>query len=139
MTDRPTIDHIGIIVENLEDAVASYEKFLGIPPQPVEEMTTNGIRVVAFEAANITIELIEYLPDEESSARTTMGDRPGLNHISKQVDDMDTAVKQLTTDGFDMAPGFPVSGLSGEVAFFAPGPANAILLEICQQRKPKTR
>ncbi len=135
MNQRPTIDHIGVIVDNLEEAAASLQKFLGFSPEPVEEMPGVGIRLIAFRAANIAIELIEYVSDGESFGRAIMGDRPGLNHISKKVDDMGGAITQLTTDGFRMLPGFPVDGATGPVAFFAADPASAILLEICQPRK----
>ena len=135
MSERPIIDHIGIIVEKLENAVVSMEKFLGVSPEPVEEMPNAGIRVAAFKAANIVIELIEYLSEGKSLGRATMGDRPGLNHLSKRVDDIDRAIERLTGDGFNMVPGFPVDGVSGAVAFFTADPANAVLMEICQPRK----
>lgn len=135
MNAGPTIDHIGIIVENLEAAAESMEKFLGVAPGPIEEMPDAGIRLVPLKAANITIELIEYLSDGESLGRSAMGDRTGLNHISKKVDDIDGAIEQLTEDGFKLLPGFPIDGAAGAVAFFAPDRACAILTEICQYRK----
>jgi methylmalonyl-CoA/ethylmalonyl-CoA epimerase len=135
MSTAPTIDHIGIIVENLEEAMASMEKFLGVSSGSIEEMPNVGIRLAPFKAANITIELIEYLSEEESFGRSTMSNQLGLNHISKQVDDIDGAMEKLAADGFDILPGFPVDGASGQVAFFGPDPASSVLLEICQHRK----
>ncbi len=135
MNAGPTIDHIGVIVDNLEEAAKSMERFLGITPEAIKEMPDPGIRIIPFKAANITIELIEYLTSEESFGRDTMGDTPGLNHISKKVDDIDGAIERLCGDGFNLLGGFPAEGAAGPVAFFAPDNACSIRMEICQHRK----
>ncbi len=135
MSVGPTIDHIGVIVENLEEASKSLARFLGIAPDPIKEMPEVGLRLASFKAANITIELIEYLSGENNFGRAAMGNQTGLNHLSVKVDDIGDAIKQKERDGFKLLSGFPVEGASGTVAFFDPDPASGIRMEICQHHK----
>ncbi len=128
----PTIDHIGIIVADLERASATFERIIGAGPVHIREMADVGLRVAKFEAANVSIELIEYISDGPSFGREVMGDALGLNHISARIDDMDTALEGYAAAGFKVQPGFPRQGADGEVAFFERDAVTGLLLEVCR-------
>ncbi len=129
-----TIDHIGIIVSDLEAAMACYEPLLGTVAK-VTELPAAGVRVASFKAANIEIELIAYLSDEPSLGRATMGAQSGLNHLSIRVPDMAAAIDELAAAGWVLQQGFPTRGAGGTVAFFERDPASGLLLEICQPQQ----
>ena len=90
MKAPPKIDHIGVIVADLEQASFTFGRLLGIKPSLIKDMPDAGIRLVRFEAANIAIELIQYLEGKSDFGRQAMGDAVGLNHLSIDVADMPT-------------------------------------------------
>jgi methylmalonyl-CoA/ethylmalonyl-CoA epimerase len=126
----PTIDHIGIIVGDLDAALERLKPLFGAPAQ-VKEIADAGLRVAEFHAANITIELLQYKGDAQF-ARRVMGERLGLNHISARVDDVERSLAALVAAGLKPMEGFPCQGAHGRVAFFEPDPVSGLLFEICQ-------
>lgn len=128
---KTRIDHIGILVADLEAAVARFEPLFGTP-RMVKEMPEHGLRVAEFDTENVTIELLQYTGEGDDFARQVMGERLGLNHISAAVSDLDQSVSELSGAGFRMMDGFPTEGAHGRVAFFHPDDATGLLFEVCQ-------
>ena len=128
----PHIDHIGIIVENMDESVSLFERLFGIQPVALKEMHEVGLRIAQIKTANVDIELIQYITEEEGVARTVMGSRPGINHIAVRVDDVEASLKGFQDNGARLMDGFPRQGSHGPVAFFEPESTQAIFLEICE-------
>jgi methylmalonyl-CoA/ethylmalonyl-CoA epimerase len=126
----PTIDHVGILVADLEAAVERLKPLFGAPVH-VKEIADAGLRVAEFHAANVTIELLQYT-GEAQFARRVMGERLGLNHVSARVDDLENSLAALSAAGFKPMEGFPRQGAHGRVVFFEPDPVSGLLFEICQ-------
>jgi methylmalonyl-CoA/ethylmalonyl-CoA epimerase len=125
------IDHIGILVADLDQAVARLAPLFGVAPA-VKELAEVGLRVAEFHAANVVIELLQYTSEGDSFARRVMGSRLGLNHISARVADVARSAAELTTAGLQPMEGFPRQGAHGRVAFFEPDGVTGLLFEICQ-------
>ncbi len=130
----PTIDHLGIVVENLDKAVEMFEDFFKMKPTKVTELTDVGLKIAHLEARNIELELIQYTGEEAGFGRRVMGDQKGVNHLSIRVEDTDNAVKTFREQGLKVMEGFPRTGSHGRVAFFEPETTHEILLEICESR-----
>ena len=128
----PTIDHIGIIVDDLDKAIEMFEHLFQIKPTKVTELADAGLKIAHLEARNIGIELIQYAGGDEGFGRRVMGPGRGVNHMSIQVEDTDSAVKDLQDKGLRVMEGFPRTGSHGRVAFFEPETTRDILLEICE-------
>jgi methylmalonyl-CoA/ethylmalonyl-CoA epimerase len=128
---RTRIDHIGILVADLEAAVKRFESLFGAPKM-VKEMPEHGLRVAEFDTENVTVELLQYTGKNDGFARKVMGDELGLNHISAAVPDLDQSLAQLSGAGFRLMDGFPTEGAHGQVAFFHPDDATGLLFEVCQ-------
>jgi len=126
----PHIDHIGIIVADLEQATARLRPLFG-EHAAIRELPDAGLRVAEFHAANVVIELLQYTGDA-AFARGVMGERLGLNHVSARVDDVDHSISELTAAGFTLMQGFPRQGAHGRVAFFEPDRLTGLLFEVCQ-------
>jgi methylmalonyl-CoA epimerase len=126
----PHIDHIGIIVADLEQATAKLRPLFG-EHAVIRELPDAGLRVAEFHAANVVIELLQYTGNA-AFARGVMGERLGLNHISARVDDVDHSISELTAAGFTPMQGFPRQGAHGRVAFFEPDRVTGLLFEVCQ-------
>lgn len=127
---KPAIDHIGIIVADLDAAVERLRPVFG-DDVTLKELADVGLRVAEFRTANVTVELLQYTGPAEF-AREVMGDRLGLNHVSARVSDVDASVAALTENGFALMDGFPRPGAHGRVAFFHPDDATGLLFEVCQ-------
>ena len=126
----PRIDHIGILVADLDAAVERLKPLFGDRIR-TRELVDVGLRVAEFQAANVTVELLQYTGPAEF-ARRVMGERVGLNHVSARVADLEASLAALTAAGLKPMEGFPRRGAHGRVAFFEPDPASGLLFEICQ-------
>jgi methylmalonyl-CoA epimerase len=128
---KPVIDHIGIVVADLDRSVARLRPLFGVPKM-TKDMPEVGLRVAEFDAANVTVELLQYTGTNDGFARRVMGDKLGLNHISARVGDVEAAVAELGEAGFRLMDGFPREGAHGRVAFFEPDATTGLLFEICR-------
>jgi len=128
----PYIDHIGIIVDDMDESIALFERLFGLRPVDLKHMDDVGLRIAQIKTENVDIELIQYTTQEEGFARKVMGSRPGLNHISFLVNDVGTSSKSFEDKGARPIKGFPRQGSNGRVAFFVPESTQGILFEICE-------
>ena len=129
--NTPRIDHIGIIVSDLEQAVKKLRPLFG-EHSAIKDLSEVGLRVAEFHAANVVIELLQYTEGNAEFAKRVMGERLGLNHISARVDNVEPAIADLTAAGFRKMDGFPRQGAHGRVAFFEPDRVTGLLFEVCQ-------
>ena len=128
----PRVDHIGVIVSDLERAIEHLSQMLeGLMPQR-RDLPEVGLRIAEFQTENLNIELIAY-DATAYFAREVMGSGAGINHLSLQVKDIDGAIARLTGAGLRLRQGFPRHGAHGTVAFFDRDDATGLLLEICSQ------
>ncbi len=127
------VEHIGIIVEDLDRGVELFSNLLGLEAGAVREMAEVGMRVASLQAENIRIELIQYTDGGDGFGRRVMGSATGYNHISIRVDEMDDALRIWTAGGARVMEGFPRPGSHGRVAFFKPDSTEGLLLEVCEE------
>ena len=127
----PHIDHIGIVVADLDAAVRRLKPLFGDSIR-MKDLADVGLRVAEFRAANVTVELLQYTGKNDAFARQVMGERLGLNHISARVADVERSLAELRAAGLRPMEGFPRQGAHGRVAFFEPDAVSGLLFEICQ-------
>jgi len=125
------IDHIGIVVADLDQAIERLGPLFGGSPV-VKELAEAGLRVAEFQAANVTVELLQYTGTNDAFARRVMGERLGLNHLSARVENVERSLAELRAAGLHPMEGFPRQGAHGRVAFFEPDAVTGLLFEICQ-------
>jgi catechol 2,3-dioxygenase-like lactoylglutathione lyase family enzyme len=128
--NAPHIDHIGILVADLDAAIGTLRPLFGAPTR-TKILAEVGLRVAEFAAANVTVELLQYDGPAEF-ARQVMGEQLGLNHISARVANVAQALGELSSAGLRPMQGFPRQGAHGQVAFFEPDPVTGLRFEICQ-------
>ncbi len=129
----PVIDHVGIIVADLDAAVDKFRCLFPDGPSLVKDMPDVGIRIAKLEAENVTLEFIQYTSAHASFGKQAMGEALGINHVSTRVADADRAIADLRAAGFETKDGFPTRGARGTVAFFEPDDTTGLLFEICQR------
>ena len=126
------IDHIGIVVENLEEALGTYSKTLGLRCVVRREIEDVGLKIVVLELGGFFVELLEYRNLESQMVKSLRGDRKGLNHICYEVERFDEAMDWMRSEGFQLIPGFPREGVHGRIAFFVPPHSEEERIEILE-------
>ncbi len=128
--NRPRIDHIGLMVADLDAAVERLRPVFG-GDVSYKDLPQYELRTAIFQTANLAVELLQYT-GEAAFARRVMGSRLGLNHVSAEVADAEASIAALEQRGFAVKDGFPTEGAHGTVAFFEPDNVTGLLFEICQ-------
>ena len=132
---KATLDHIGIAVSSISDALAFYRDALGLEVDPPEDVATQRVRAHFIPAGGAAIELLEAT-DETSPIAGFLAKRgPGLHHITLRVDDLAAALQQLKAKGVRLIDEAPRPGAHGSlVAFIHPSSTNGVLVELKQQQ-----
>ena len=128
---KPVVEHVGLLVEDLEQALAMFTAAFGVEAPVIKELTPVGLRAAVLKFANVDVELLQYAR-EDSPLRPVLGQRTGVNHISVLTEDMEGACRNLERQGVPLAAGFPRQGSRGLIAFNQPGSAQGVLMELYQ-------
>ena len=127
------VDHIGILVSNMDEAVKLYKGLLGAKVSEVETVAEQGVKTVMVDVGGATkLELLEPLPDS-NMARTLEKRGEGVQHIALEVDDVDQELSRLSEMGVDLIDKKSRRGLEGMVAFIHPKSMRGVLIELCQK------
>ncbi len=128
----PRIDHIGIVVDELEPAIAAMARMLPGAPLRRRSVPDAGLEVAEFHAENLIVELLRYTDRGDGFGRSVMGPAPGVNHLSLSVPDLDAALAGLRAEGIEPLPGFPRRGAHGRIAFLPRDGVTGLRFELCQ-------
>ncbi len=129
MPNRPRIAHVGIAVDDLENAVSFYRDVLGIEPHPVE--VVDGAKIMALPFGDAQVELLEPVEAESPVAKFLAKRGPGIHHICYRVPDLDAAVQACRAAGYRLVDQVPRTGAGGRrIAFIHPKSTAGILLEL---------
>ena len=107
------LDHLGIVVKDIDEAASLYGKMLGLTPggRGVMDDTENGVRLLSLPTGDTFIELIQPTSSENRFARFLKERGGGLFHLCIFVEDFDNEIKALKEKGFkleeEMAHSFP--------------------------------
>ena len=125
------VDHLGIAVPSLDEAVATYEA-LGFEVEAAHDVPSEKVRTAFLPLGESHVELLE--PTDPSSAIAKfLETRKGLHHVCVQVDDIEAALAELRARGVQVLDATPRVGAGGcKVAFIHPRSAAGVLLELKQ-------
>ena len=127
------INHIGIAVTSLDEAIPFYRTNLGMSFQGVEEVAEQKVRVAFLSVGESKIELLEPLSPESPIARFLEKNGPGIHHIAYEVADIEVTLKKLATEGVRLIDSTPRQGAHGaRIAFIHPKGSGGVLTELCQ-------
>ncbi|NTV50152.1 MAG: methylmalonyl-CoA epimerase [Geobacteraceae bacterium] len=127
------INHIGIAVKSLNDAIPFYRDCLGMAFSGIEEVAEQKVRVAMLQVGESMIELLEPTSDESPVARFIEKNGAGIHHIAYEVADIEVAIAKLLADGARMIDEKPRHGAHGtRIAFIHPKSSGGVLTELCQ-------
>jgi lactoylglutathione lyase/methylmalonyl-CoA/ethylmalonyl-CoA epimerase len=130
------IDHIAIIVRNIEQALVFYRDILGIMPGEIKEVPTEQVRIAFLPLGGpdgSEIELIEPTSTDSSLSKFLEKRGEGLHHICLEVDDIDSALLEMQEKGTPVLDKQPRIAAEGRAIFIHPKAANGVLLELVER------
>jgi len=127
------INHIGIAVQSLADAIPFYRDNLGMDFMGTEEVAEQKVTVAFFQIGEAKIELLEPTAADSPVAKFIEKNGPGIHHVAYEVADIEAAIAKLTADGARMIDSVPRNGAHGaRIAFIHPKTSRGVLTELCQ-------
>lgn len=128
------IEHIGIAVLNLEEAVKYYETLLGKSCYAIEEVSDQKVRTAFFKLGETKIELLESTDPEGPIGKFIEKRGPGVHHIAFAVPDSDAALKEADENGLQLIDKQSRKGAEGlNIGFLHPKSTHGVLTEICSK------
>jgi methylmalonyl-CoA/ethylmalonyl-CoA epimerase len=128
---KATLDHIGVAVRGLSDAIAFYRDALGLEVSEPADVPSERVRVVFVPVGEAAIELLEATAPDSAIARSIERRGEGLHHVTLAVDDLSAALAQLKARGVRLVDETPRPGAHGtRVAFVHPSSTGGVLLEL---------
>ena len=129
---QPRIDHLGIAVPKLEDAVAFY-RTLGLEVTHWETVAPEGVHVAMLPTGESRIELLQAAGDDSPISKFLAKRGPGLHHVALKVPDLAAAVERLRASGARLL-NEPRPGAGGHLYVFVhPASTGGVLLELIQE------
>ncbi|HKU82386.1 MAG TPA: methylmalonyl-CoA epimerase [Candidatus Tumulicola sp.] len=131
------IDHVAIVVKDLEATLRFYTQTLGFTELYREVVEEQGIEAVGLRAGESAVELLRPL-DEQSPIARYRGDAPSrLHHTAYRVADLQAELERLKAAGVRLIDERPRKGAHGNlIAFLHPSATGGVLIELCQRRGP---
>ncbi|MCM1519525.1 MAG: methylmalonyl-CoA epimerase [Lachnoclostridium sp.] len=133
------IEHVGIAVPNLEEAIAFYENTLGLKCFAIEEVADQKVRTAFFQVGQTKIELLEGTAPESAISKfiEKNGGRGGIQHVAFAIEDgVANALAEASEKGCQLIDKQPRKGAEGlNIAFLHPKSTCGALLELCEDPK----
>lgn len=132
------IDHIAIAVENLEEAIALYEKTLGLAVAHREAVAGSDVDTATFRIGGTSIELVAGTTAESAIGKFVQTHGPGIHHIAFAVDNIENTLAEFKGKGVRLIDETPRHGKEDSlIAFVHPKSTQKVLYEFVQRASKK--
>ncbi len=127
------IDHIGVAVEDLDEAIGLYNQRFGMREQHRETVEAFGVEAVLLDVGDGHVELLRPLSAESGIGRFLEKNGPGMHHVAYQTDDIEAALGAVRDAGLRLIDEEPRKGIRGSrVAFLHPKSTGGVLTELTE-------
>ncbi len=127
------INHIAIVVPDIDAALGFWRDALGLEPSHVEEVPEQEARVAFLPTGKSAVELVEPTTEASGLARYMAKRGPGLHHICFEVEDIRETLARLKEKGVQLINEEPTVGAGGKrIAFIHPKSTNGVLVELVE-------
>ena len=127
------INHVAVVVPDLDEALAFWVEAMGLPLERVEDVPAEAVRVAFLPAGESEIELLEPSDGDSGVARYLAKRGPGIHHLCLEVDDIQAALARLREMEVELINESPRTGSDGQqYAFVHPRSTGGVLLELYQ-------
>ena len=127
------IDHVGLAVADLDEAVDLHVNVYGLELVHRETVSEKGVEAVLLDVGENHVELLAPLGDDTPVGKFLAKRGPGLHHVAYQVEDVGAALGAARDAGLRLIDEAPRTGIRGsQVAFLHPKTAGGVLTELVQ-------
>jgi methylmalonyl-CoA/ethylmalonyl-CoA epimerase len=134
--DITHIEHIGIAVKNIDEAIKYYENILGLKCYAIEEVTDQKVKTAFFKVGQTKIELLESISEDGPIGKFIEKKGEGIHHIALHVNNIQNALDEAKEKGVNLIDQNPRNGAEGlNIAFLHPKSTNGVLTEFCEEKK----
>ena len=128
------VDHIGLAVKDLDEAVKFYTEVLGLNVQGYEEVVEQKVKVAFIPVGDTELELLESTEPDGPIAKYIEKKGTGIQHIAFSVENIEKALVEMKEKGMRLIDEEPRYGAGGsKIAFLHPKSTQGILVEICER------
>jgi methylmalonyl-CoA epimerase len=130
------IDHIALVVRDIDAALILYRDTLGIAPSVVADVPAEGVRIAFLPLGGpdgTKIELVQPLDPSNGVARFLDKHGEGQHHICLEVADIDAALAGLRDEGVPVLDEMPRASVDGRAVFIHPKGAHGVLMELVER------
>jgi methylmalonyl-CoA/ethylmalonyl-CoA epimerase len=128
------IEHIGIAVVNLEEAIRYYENVIGLECYAIEEVKDQKVKTAFFKVGDTKIELLESTDPEGPIGKFIEKKGPGIHHLAFAVSDVSRALSEAESNGVQLIDKQPRKGAEGlSIGFLHPKFTLGVLTEFCSK------
>jgi len=129
------IEHIGIAVGNLDEAIRFYEEILNLTCYAIEEVADQKVRTAFFKVGETKIELLESTDPEGPIGKFIEKKGEGIHHIAFAVDNIEEALAETESKGVRLIDQTPRNGAEGlRIGFLHPKNTIGVLTEFCSTK-----
>ena len=130
------IEHIGIAVKSLADSIPLFEKLLNRPCYKTETVSSEAVKTAFFALGPNKFELLESTDPEGIIAKYIQKHGEGIHHIAIAVEDIESEMKRLAAEGFQLLQDQPRPGADNKmVCFLHPKSTGGVLVELVMERR----
>ena len=125
------IHHLGVAVEDLDEALDTYERLFGAELEHRERVPEQGVEAAAVRVGESRVELLASLGADTPVGKFLAKRGPGMHHVAYEVDDLRSTLAHLSDAGAELIDTEPRQGLFGlQVAFVHPDSVHGVLAEV---------
>jgi methylmalonyl-CoA/ethylmalonyl-CoA epimerase len=128
------LEHIGIAVNKIDDALQVFENILGLKLEKTKTFEPQKIKIAILHAGETKIELLEPIDKEAAVAKFLEKKGEGIHHIAFKVRGIEDMLQKLKTKGITLIDEKPREGAEGgKIAFLHPKSTRNVLIELCER------
>ncbi|MBN8566161.1 MAG: methylmalonyl-CoA epimerase [Flavobacteriales bacterium] len=129
------IEHIGIAVKSLEEAIPFWEEKLGLKCYNIEEVTEQKVKTAFFMIGQSKIELLESTDPDGPIGKFIEKKGEGIHHLAFAVEGIENKLAELSENGVQLIDHQPRKGAEGlDIAFLHPKATQGVLIELCEKK-----
>lgn len=129
------IAHIGIAVENVENALKQYRDVFGMKLEEISEFLPQKVKIAFLKIGDVKIELLEAISGDSAIKKFIEKKGVGIHHIAFKVENIEKAIEQLKSNGYTMIDEKPREGAHNtKIAFLHPKSTGGVLMELVESR-----
>lgn len=126
------IDHIAIVVKDLESALENFRNIISINHVDLEDVPTEKVKVAILKLEDTKIELVQPLEPDSPISKFLKEKGEGIHHLAITADDIEKDVERASSNGAKILGGIRSGSYGRKITFIHPKSVNGVLMEICQ-------